>query len=260
MIRATSSGLPDALSVDGATSPGKGTARRYEMDASSDLRTMGSPLPGLFRFAGRVSRALPARPRDAVLTHIGGALAESHPDVLRRLASYGGRTLLIAIEDMDLELALTFGAPVSLGLAATAQQRRAHATIRGTWPALLALLEGRADGDALFFSRAITIEGDTDLMLAIRNAVDGMRIDLLRDVAAACGPFAAIAQRAISGVMGAGLRAAQLLDAGHRALLEPAMARCGRLGDDLAQTRQQLAALAVASTDRPRRRCAAAND
>jgi hypothetical protein len=38
------------------------------------------------------------------------------------------------------------------------------------------------------------------------------------------------------------------------------MARCNRLGEDLAQTRLQLGALALASTDRSRRRRAAAND
>lgn len=230
-----------------------------EMDRPSDLSARGSPLPGLFRLAGRVNRRLPARPRDAILTHIGRALAKNHPDVLRRLAPYGGRTLVIAIEDMDLELTLTLGTLVSLGVAATTQQRRADAAIRGPWPALLALLEGRADGDALFFSRAIAIEGDTDLVLAIRNAIDGVRIDLLHDVARACGPFGAIVQRATPAVTRAALRAARLLDAGHRALLEPAMTRCARLGEDLAQAQQQLAALAVAAPDRLRRR-AAAND
>lgn len=62
------------------------------------------------------------------------------------------------------------------------------ATIRGPLMPLLALLQGKCDGDALFFSRALTIEGDTAAVLALRNAIDNADVDLPADFAAIFGP------------------------------------------------------------------------
>jgi ubiquinone biosynthesis protein UbiJ len=68
-------------------------------------------------------------------------------------------------------------------------------TIRGSLSTLIALLEGRVDGDALFFSRDLAVEGDTEALLALRNAVDGEGIDLLRDFAMCLGPLAPVGVR-----------------------------------------------------------------
>jgi predicted lipid carrier protein YhbT len=50
------------------------------------------------------------------------------------------------------------------------------------------MVHGALDGDALFFSRDIVIEGDTEAVLALRNAVDDAEIDLAAEVAAIAGP------------------------------------------------------------------------
>ena len=55
---------------------------------------------------------------------------------------------------------------------------------------LLALLEGRIDGDAVFFSRSLSVTGDMEAMLALRNALDDCSFDLPRDLAAMAGPLA----------------------------------------------------------------------
>lgn len=46
------------------------------------------------------------------------------------------------------------------------------------------MVHGALDGDALFFSRDILIEGDTEAVLALRNAVDDAEIDLAGEIAA----------------------------------------------------------------------------
>lgn len=69
------------------------------------------------------------------------------------------------------------------------------ARIAGTLAALLGLIHGAADGDALFFSRDILVEGDTEAVLALRNALDDAELDLLREAAAAFGPAGAAAER-----------------------------------------------------------------
>ncbi len=61
--------------------------------------------------------------------------------------------------------------------------------------ALLALLEGKCDGDALFFSRALTVGGDTEALLILRNALDNEQI-ILREVACSLfGPLSGVASK-----------------------------------------------------------------
>ena len=55
-------------------------------------------------------------------------------------------------------------------------------------------LEGKLDGDALFFSRDITVTGDMEAMLALRNALDDCNVDLPADLSKATGPFAPLVQ------------------------------------------------------------------
>ncbi|MGF9564546.1 SCP2 sterol-binding domain-containing protein [Neorhizobium sp. JUb45] len=62
---------------------------------------------------------------------------------------------------------------------------------------LLALMEGRCDADALFFSRDLSVTGDMEAMLAMRNALDASSIDLSKDLARLAGPFAPMAGRVI---------------------------------------------------------------
>lgn len=51
------------------------------------------------------------------------------------------------------------------------------ARIAGAALVLLGLLDGTYDGDALFFSRDLTIEGDTAAVLALRNAIEDAELD-----------------------------------------------------------------------------------
>lgn len=73
----------------------------------------------------------------------------------------------------------------------------ADACVEGPLFLLLALLEGRCDADALFFSRDLTVTGDMEAMLALRNALDDSDIDLPRDLGNAAGPFAPLVRRAV---------------------------------------------------------------
>ena len=60
---------------------------------------------------------------------------------------------------------------------------------------LLALLEGRIDGDAMFFARSLSITGDMEAMLALRNALDDSGFDLPRDLGKAAGLLAPLVTR-----------------------------------------------------------------
>jgi predicted lipid carrier protein YhbT len=54
---------------------------------------------------------------------------------------------------------------------------------------LLALVDGRRDGDALFFSRELTVEGDIDAVVTLRNALDDLDTTLVQDILSASGPM-----------------------------------------------------------------------
>ncbi len=122
-----------------------------------------------------------------------------HRPVFERLAEYAERRFLI--DPIDLPFAFLLMPRTDrprIQVIGPADPRDADVTVRGPLAALLTLLEGRADGDALFFSRQIAVEGDTAALVALRNAVDGEGIDLVSDLLAVFGPLAPLAGRAVA--------------------------------------------------------------
>ena len=69
------------------------------------------------------------------------------------------------------------------------------AEIRGNLMALIDLLEGRIDGDAMFFSREIEITGSTAVIVAVRNTLDREEILITDEIAAMFGPLERPARR-----------------------------------------------------------------
>ena len=51
------------------------------------------------------------------------------------------------------------------------------------------MIDGQTDSDALFFNRELTVTGNTEAIVALRNALDDMDVTLADDVAAAFGPL-----------------------------------------------------------------------
>ena len=120
------------------------------------------------------------------------AVSHRHRAAFRRLDAYAGRRVAVVPRDMPFafEIMIDPIAPRVRVCRAIALRAPAEAEIRAPLPVLIDLLEGRIDGDALFFSRELSISGDTELILAIRNAVDDAEIDLVSSVSDALGPFA----------------------------------------------------------------------
>lgn len=50
------------------------------------------------------------------------------------------------------------------------------------------MIDGRYDGDALFFTRDLSVEGDTEAVVCLRNALDDVEGSIADDVAAFFGP------------------------------------------------------------------------
>ncbi|MEI8395929.1 MAG: SCP2 sterol-binding domain-containing protein [Rhodospirillaceae bacterium] len=125
------------------------------------------------------------------------ALRRRHPGAFERLAELGETTLLVDPVDLPAVFLLRVGSRPSLRACRRDDPRIAESRtrIRGALAVLLDLFEGRIDGDALFFSRALTIEGDTELVVGLRNAVDGEDFDLIVDLGSLFGPLARLPLR-----------------------------------------------------------------
>src|SRR5450759_3342112 len=92
-------------------------------------------------------------------------------------------------------------APVPLPLltAHRRHERPAHvAAIAGTFFNLLDMIDGSLDGDALFFSRDLQVSGDTEAVVALRNALDDFEGSALDSVVASFGPLSGPAGLALS--------------------------------------------------------------
>lgn len=148
---------------------------------------------------------LPAPWVDRALAMALGITRQRHPAVFERLAAGvdivppARPCLLITADDLPWPLFLDLDPHhPALRIAGPDDMALAMARISGPLALLLDLLQGRSDGDAAFFAGRLRIEGDTSLMVALRNAVDDAEIDLLADIRASCGRLGHIAMRPIA--------------------------------------------------------------
>jgi predicted lipid carrier protein YhbT len=191
---------------------------------------------------GLLLSPLPPGLLQPLLTTIMGTVARRHPSVFERLGPYGETVFLI--DPIDLPFCfLLRPAPERprLWVARGAEAAEATAVIRGSLLALIDLLEGRVDGDALFFSRRLVIEGDTEAVVALRNAVDGEEIDIIDDVLARAGPLARPARLAAGRLLRLLRRATRDMATLQAALLQPAVARTEAQSAELEQLRRAVA-------------------
>lgn len=141
-------------------------------------------------------RTLPLAPLSFALTAYAGRVAKNHPGLFRRLGEHSRTRFILDPVDLPITLCLVpdggGGTPIVRAVRGNAQ---GAARIAGPLAALLGLVHGAFDGDALFFSRDLVIEGDTAAALALRNAIDDAELDLSLEIAAMTGPFAAPVQR-----------------------------------------------------------------
>jgi predicted lipid carrier protein YhbT len=159
---------------------------------------MTVPLPTLPRALGLAGVPLPLPPLNLILGAVTRRMARAHPVMLRRLGSHAGRRFLIDPVDLPWVLLLH---PATARMTAHRRTRTPahHARIAGPLSAFLAMMHGAEDGDALFFSRDLAVEGDTAAVLALRNAMDDAELDLTEELVALSGPLAGPMRRALAG-------------------------------------------------------------
>lgn len=116
-------------------------------------------------------------------------IARNRPELFNRIGPHKHKSFLIDPVNMPFAFML-YPDPDKPRLKAA---RRSNipdydARIAGSFLTLLDMVDGRLDGDALFFSRDLVVEGDTEATVCLRNALDDLEGSIADDIAAMFGP------------------------------------------------------------------------
>lgn len=164
-------------------------------ESSSPLRSLLRQAPAL------LLTPLPLALLQPILNRIATHVASSRAGLFDRLGPHAGKRFLIDPVDLPFVLVLT---PEREAPRLTAHRRherpRHDAAIAGTFFNLLDMIDGTLDGDAMFFSRDLSITGDTEAVVALRNALDDFEGSALAAAIGSFGPFAGPASALLSGL------------------------------------------------------------
>lgn len=150
---------------------------------------------------------MPLAPLTLMVQQVVETAARRRPDSFTRLGDHAQKIFVIDPTDLPFvfRLAPRRSRPV------IQVRRRDDATvwdarIAGSLSALVGMVHGAMDGDALFFSRDIVFEGDTEAVLALRNALDDAEIDLVVEAASTLGPVGKLTERIVRRLLPAATR------------------------------------------------------
>ncbi len=216
---------------------------------------MNNPPLSPVLLAGLALRPLPPVLLQPFLNAAMAITRRRHPGLFDRLAGLSGATFLIDPIDLAFDFLLRPSPPPSLvAVAEGGLTEPPTATIRGPLMALIQLLEGKLDGDALFFSRDLVVEGDTEAVVTLRNAVDGAGIDVLDDLLAELGPLSGSGGRIAAVAATVFNRMDRDMAILGRAALAPLADRCDAQAAELRQLKEKVAELEVRRDARSRNR------
>lgn len=137
------------------------------------------------------ARLVPPFLLNALVSRVFRQVINEHPGLFERLGEYVNKRFGFRPSDLPFAFLVEPGIP-RISVLKSDVELAVDAAIEGPLVMLLALLEGKLDGDALFFSRDITVTGDMEAMLALRNALDDCNVDLPVDLGRSAGPFAPV--------------------------------------------------------------------
>jgi predicted lipid carrier protein YhbT len=163
--------------------------------------THDDPLLTPILLAGAAMRPLPPMLLQPFLDIVMAVLGRRHPDLFAHFTGIEDPTFFIDPVDLPFGFLLRPSKTPHLKAIAKNTDTAPTATIRGTLAILIRLLEGQLDGDALFFSRDLTVEGNMEAVVTLRNAVDGAGIDLMEDLLSLFGPFSGPARLVAGGAL-----------------------------------------------------------
>ncbi len=129
-------------------------------------------------------RPIPLKILQPAINRAVSKVIEKNPQIFDRLATNGNKSILI--NPTNLPMVFLFK-PNHLNPSVYAYRNENglsyDASISGSVLTLLSMIDGELDGDALFFTRDIVINGDTEAIVALRNAFDDVDGSIANDIA-----------------------------------------------------------------------------
>lgn len=122
--------------------------------------------------------ALPLAPLEMAGNQVLRTALDCRPGMFSRLGVYSGK--IFAIDPVDCPFVFLLEPRVEyprLRVRGSLDGVSWDARISAVMLVLLGLLDGTYDGDALFFTRDLAIEGDTAAVLALRNAIEDAELE-----------------------------------------------------------------------------------
>ncbi len=193
-------------------------------------------------------RVIPASVLQRMIDALMRGMRQSHPRLFSNLERLDAAVVRIEPSDLPHNFTLAFGHGETSLTVSDSKDGACSARLKGKLAALLDLLEGRIDGDMMFFSRSIEITGDTSVMVALRNTIDREEINLLDDMTALFGPFARPARHVASLIDKVGQRMKeriQEINEERSPDAQPAKAECDALRAEVQALKTRLAKLEV---------------
>ncbi|WP_337996427.1 ubiquinone anaerobic biosynthesis accessory factor UbiT [Oleispirillum naphthae] len=175
---------------------------------------------------GLLLRAIPPELVQPVAERLARRLQDRHPGIFERLAPLGPRSFAIDVTDLPWLFLLSVAEGEGhVEVRAKSDETAADARIHAPLKVLFGLLDGSIDGDAMFFTRDLAYEGDTEAVVALRNALDGADVDFIADIASAFGPLSGAAQAVAEKALAGFSRAEADLAAVGESLIQPVVRR-----------------------------------
>lgn len=153
-------------------------------------------------FLRHILAPLPLPLLQPVLNRIICGAAADRPELFNRLGLHQHKTYLI--DPINMPFVFILKPHATQPQLKAYRRHHSHpnhdARIAGTFLTLMNMVDGQMDGDALFFTRDLVVEGDTEAVVVLRNALDdldGSIIDDLADQFGAVGRSVAFTLRRI---------------------------------------------------------------
>ncbi|MDD3030268.1 MAG: SCP2 sterol-binding domain-containing protein [Alphaproteobacteria bacterium] len=148
-------------------------------------------------FARTTLNALPGTALQHALNALLRRMRQKHSKLFANLRRLDPAVVVVEPTDTQHRFLLTFGGNDAALTVLDAPPAASDAAIKGKLSVLLDMLEGRTDGDTVFFSRDLEITGNTAVIVALRNTLDREEINVLNDAASMFGPYAGPIREAV---------------------------------------------------------------
>ncbi len=148
---------------------------------------------------GLALRAVPASIIDRLVQKLSDDIQQKHTGLFERLGDIDCPSWLIEPLDLPYVFYLSLGEDKLLiqTYAKDDILPEAAAHIRASIENLLKMTDGQSDGDALFFSRDLSISGSTEAVVALRNAMDASGINLEEEIMENLGLLKPVAKKGL---------------------------------------------------------------